>query len=270
MKITPLDIRRKEFKRSVRGYLDEDVDLFLDGVADELERLTKENGSLQDRVRALEEQAAGHTHIREALEKTLVAAQLQSEEIRSNAQKEGESILREAEVKAKAMVADLYSQTQKVQQTLIQLKLLEEDFRFKFRALLEGYLKLLSDGPVLLGDLRTDSDEGETAMRPPAEADGALVEAERDDDPTSETASVVSQPVQGEDPTQVADYLTEESAVGGGALVPEGRPPRLPKAGKSKSAPEDKGVYFGKLEDDPDDPFPGSDAGPARARDFEW
>jgi len=70
VKVTPLDIRRKEFKRSVRGYLEEDVDLFLDAVADEFERLSKENTDLQERMKALEEQVAGHAHVREALEKT--------------------------------------------------------------------------------------------------------------------------------------------------------------------------------------------------------
>ena len=102
MKVTPLDIRRKEFRRSVRGYLDEDVDGFLDAVADEVERVGKVNTELQDKVRSLEEQVSGHAHIREALEKTLVAAQLQSEEIRTTAQRESQSMLREAEAKAKA------------------------------------------------------------------------------------------------------------------------------------------------------------------------
>jgi cell division initiation protein len=67
VKVTPLDIRRKEFRRSVRGYLDEDVDVFLDTVADECERLAKMNTDLQERVRGLEEQVAGHSDIREAL-----------------------------------------------------------------------------------------------------------------------------------------------------------------------------------------------------------
>ena len=35
MKLTPLDIRHKEFKRAMRGYADVEVDEFLDEVADE-------------------------------------------------------------------------------------------------------------------------------------------------------------------------------------------------------------------------------------------
>jgi cell division initiation protein len=151
LKVTPLDIRRKEFKRSVRGYSDEEVDLFLDEVADEIERLFQGNVELQDRISRLEEQVAGHVQLRDALEKTLVTAQFQADETKANARKEGELILRDAELKARGIVSDSYSEIQRVQQALIQLKHLEEDFRFKFRSLLEGHLKLLDEAPINMG-----------------------------------------------------------------------------------------------------------------------
>jgi cell division initiation protein len=148
VKVTPLDIRRKEFKRSMRGYSDEEVDIFLDDVADEFERLFQENIEFQDRIQRLEEQLAGHAQLKDALEKTLVSAQLQADQLIANARKEAELILRDAELKARDIVNDSYVETREVQQTLVQLKRLEEEFRFKFRSLLEGHLKLLNDAPI--------------------------------------------------------------------------------------------------------------------------
>ena len=148
MKVTPLDIRRKEFKRSVRGYADEDVDLFLDEVADEFERLHQEIADLQERIRKLDEQVATHVQLKDALEKTLVSAQFHADETKANARKEAELILRDAELKARGIVSDSYSEVQKVQQALVQLKHLEEDFRYKFRSLLQGHLKLLAEAPI--------------------------------------------------------------------------------------------------------------------------
>ncbi len=171
MKITPLDIRRKEFRRSVRGYSDEEVDIFLDEVADEFERLFQENMELQDRAQRLDEQIAGHAQVRDALEKTLIAAQLQSEEIRTNAHKESELILRDAQLKARGIVNDSYSESQKAQQTLVQLKRLEEDFRFKFRSLLEGYLRLLDDAAIASTEASTAAaEQAQSAEAPTAEA----------------------------------------------------------------------------------------------------
>ncbi len=150
MKVTPLDIRRKEFKRSVRGYADEEVDLFLDEVADEFERLHKESAELLERLRRQEEQLTGHQQLREALEKTLVSAQLQADQTRANAQKESEALVRDAEAKARAVVAESYTEVQRVQQALVQLKQLEEDFRSKFQSLLEGHLRLLAEASLTL------------------------------------------------------------------------------------------------------------------------
>ena len=45
-------------------------------------------------------------------------------------------------------MSDSYSEVQKVQQALVQLKHLEEDFRFKFGSLLQGHLKLLAEAPL--------------------------------------------------------------------------------------------------------------------------
>src|SRR5450756_2961812 len=67
MKLTPLDIRHKEFKRGMRGYADVEVDEFLDEVADEFERVFKDNIDLGERVEALESQVSGYKRIEEAL-----------------------------------------------------------------------------------------------------------------------------------------------------------------------------------------------------------
>ncbi len=132
----------------MRGYSDEEVDIFLDEVADELEQLFQQNAELQDRLQRAEEQIATYSQVRDALEKTLISAQVQSEEIKAGARKESELILRDAQLKARSIVNDSYGETQEVQKALVGLKRLEEDFRFKFRSLLEGYLNLLNEVPI--------------------------------------------------------------------------------------------------------------------------
>jgi cell division initiation protein len=286
VKLTPLDIRRREFKRSVRGYLEEDVDVFLDAVADEFERLSKKNGDLEARTKALEEEVSGHAHVREALEKTLVAAQLQSEETKASAEKQSQAIIRDAEVKAKAVIDDLQEQVRTAQQTLMRLKLLEEDFRFKFRALLEGYLRLVVDGPILLSGLAAEEPAAQVGEAPPA-----LRTPEYDDSPTSETVEMAA--------VAPGDGRAEDTAGKAAAKAPA-RPPSLPRitpadgtnadltvetslatpgrqGGKKtkavkedRGAEKDEGVVFGRVESDPDDTFPGGDANLGKARDFKW
>lgn len=148
MKLTPLDIRHKEFKRGMRGYADVEVDEFLDEVADEFERVFKDNIDLGERVEALESQVLGYKRIEETLQKTLVSAQASADDLRQNSAKEGQLILHEAELKGRQLVNEAYSERQGIEQSMAKLKSAEQDFRFKFRQLLEGYLKHLEEAPA--------------------------------------------------------------------------------------------------------------------------
>ena len=47
MKLTPMDINNKEFKKGIRGYSVEEVDEFLDEVVENYEEVYKENSRLK-------------------------------------------------------------------------------------------------------------------------------------------------------------------------------------------------------------------------------
>ena len=148
MKLTPLDIRHKEFKRGMRGYADVEVDEFLDEVADEFEHLFKDNIDLGERVEALEAQLAGYKRMEETLQKTLISAQVSADDLKQNSAKEAELILHEAELKARQLVNEAYSERQAIEQSLAKLRSAEQDFSFKFRQLLEGYLWHIEETPA--------------------------------------------------------------------------------------------------------------------------
>jgi len=176
MKLTPLDIRHKEFKRGMRGYVDGEVDEFLDEIADEFERLFKENIELSERGEALQEKLDQYRNLEETLQNTLVAAQRSAEELKANAQKEAQLMLSEAELKARQMVNQSYADKQAVEKQIVVLRSSEEDFRFKFRSLLEGYTKQLAEADAESrkaaqfagqGDQIKDAMARDAASRPP-------------------------------------------------------------------------------------------------------
>ncbi len=156
MKLTPLDIRHKEFKRGMRGYADVEVDEFLDEVADEYERLFKENIDLNERVEALEDKVSQYKRIEETLQKTLVSAQQSAEELKANASKESQLILRDAELKARQMVSDLYSDRQNLEKQIQGLRGVEQDLRMRLRTMLQTFLKQLEDTPTVAAGAPAD------------------------------------------------------------------------------------------------------------------
>src|SRR3954468_23678039 len=94
--LTPLDVRRYEFGRSLRGYDAERVDQFREQVADELERISRINADLEEKARGFNEQLRGFRERDKAINEALVSAQQLRGEIREQADKEAQLILREA------------------------------------------------------------------------------------------------------------------------------------------------------------------------------
>jgi len=171
MKLTPLDIHHKEFGHSFKGYSEEQVDAFLDEVADEFERLFKENIDMNEKLEAANERVRSYQAIEASINATLLQAQRSSEEIVNKAGNEADSVLRDAELKAKEIIHNALQKKQTIANELIRIKQAEEDFRARYKSLLEGKLRdvdsvrLPDDVNVLLGD--TDGGVvGDVAVRP--------------------------------------------------------------------------------------------------------
>lgn len=106
--LTPLDVRKKrnDFRKGMRGYDTQEVDDFLEIVAERLEALVRENMQLKDRSHSLEKQVASQTEREEAVRDALVTAQGLRTEIREQAQREADKALEDARTEARRMVAE--------------------------------------------------------------------------------------------------------------------------------------------------------------------
>jgi cell division initiation protein len=72
MKITPLDIQQQKFKIRFRGFDPQEVDLFLEQIADGFESLLKENEKLQEEIRRLGNESQGYKKREEKMLKNLL------------------------------------------------------------------------------------------------------------------------------------------------------------------------------------------------------
>jgi cell division initiation protein len=101
MDVTARDIHDKQFHDAWRGYNQEEVDDFLDDVADALDDLARANASLTQRVGELEAAVATSRSTEEMLKKTLVTAQNAAEEAIAKAKARAEQLITEAEERAR-------------------------------------------------------------------------------------------------------------------------------------------------------------------------
>jgi cell division initiation protein len=98
-KLTPLDIHNKEFRKSFRGYCEDEVDEFLDLVVAEFERILRLNEDLQASIAGLESRLEHYKGLEETLKNAILLAQKAADEIR-------ESAVREAGITRKEAVMD--------------------------------------------------------------------------------------------------------------------------------------------------------------------
>ncbi|WP_281888091.1 DivIVA domain-containing protein [Paenibacillus sp. YYML68] len=144
MALTPLDIHNKEFGRSFRGYDEDEVNEFLDQVIKDYEALIRENKELQNQLASIQERLEHFSSIEETLSKTIIVAQEAADEVKSNAKKEAQLILKEAEKNADRIINDSLVKSRKVSVEIEELKKQASIYRTRFRTLVEAQLELLS------------------------------------------------------------------------------------------------------------------------------
>src|SRR5919206_3888487 len=145
MPIRPIDVRRKEFKNSLRGYDANQVDDFLDEVADEFERVFAENQRMSDEMTVLHERLQQFEELEASIREALVHAQQVAGDLRRNAGKEAELIVREAKEQAHRILADSSGRVERVQESYEVLRKAKQDFANDFRRLLRGYLAVMDN-----------------------------------------------------------------------------------------------------------------------------
>ena len=148
MAVKPIDVRRKEFKNSLRGYDANQVDDFLDEVADEFERSFSENQRMKEEISSLRGRLEQFEELEGAIREALVHAQQVARDLRQNANKEAELVVREAKEQAHRILADSSSRVERVQESYGVLQKAKQDFQNDFRHLLKSYLAVMENADV--------------------------------------------------------------------------------------------------------------------------
>ncbi len=161
--LTALDVRRYDFGNALRGYDRARVDQFRDQVAEELERMARVNQELETKARNFHEQLRAFRERDKALNEALVSAQQLRGEIRQQAEREAQLIVREAQAEAAKAVQHVRDDVRRAEEELQQLWRARRTYLAQLRHHLERQLTELhaaEDEPVpSFGQMREPSRE---------------------------------------------------------------------------------------------------------------
>lgn len=134
MKISALDIKKQEFKKSFKGYDVGEVEAYLDTVANELENLFRENESLKEKVNMLEAEKNNlnneiqiYRDNEKTFQKAIVKSQDMSEEVLENAKKRAELITKEAEIMSNKIRLQAKEEIMNLREELEDLRIKNEN-----------------------------------------------------------------------------------------------------------------------------------------------
>jgi cell division initiation protein len=145
MRITPHDIRQQQFTvRMFRGFDPQEVDAFLEDVADDYEALLKETQLLKEQLAAQEERQRGVLERERTLQETLVTTQRLVEEMKAAAKREADLIVREAELRGEKAVEAARGEEAKIRVEIQDLKRTRRQVSEELLATLERYHRLLA------------------------------------------------------------------------------------------------------------------------------
>ena len=143
--ITPLELEKNEFKKTLGGYSRKSVDSFFVKVNEDYEKLYKENIELKDRIALLNEGISQYKAMEDVLKNSMIAAQNAAEEIKRNAQEKAENILQEAEFLAQKNrefsnqeVIDKKNEMEKIRQEMAV-------YKSKLESIIKSQLELLKE-----------------------------------------------------------------------------------------------------------------------------
>ena len=145
VKLTPVDITNKEFRKMLRGYDPEEVDEFLDQVVEDFEELFKENSLLKEKINAMNEKIEHYSKIESTIQNTLLLAQNAAEQAKISSQKEADMVVKHANDSAKKILDKAHNDVISITHEYDRLKQEFVKFRAKFRNFITVQMETFED-----------------------------------------------------------------------------------------------------------------------------
>ena len=143
MKILPMDIQRQSFGQKFRGFDREEVRAYLAIVAEEVAALQSERDRLDQEVRNLNGLLDEHRQREVILKNTLITSQRVTEEIKENARKQAENVVKEAELQGDKLIELAQSRAHEVERAILDLRGWRSSLRTDIRAFVARVTQLL-------------------------------------------------------------------------------------------------------------------------------
>jgi len=144
MRLSPLDIKKQEFTRTLRGYDQAEVQAFIDMLAGQWEALLAEQRRTEEKVHELKTKMEHYQKVEEALQETLLTARESSQQVLENARQEAAILVKKAIGESEDLTRDALRQRNQLLQEIQERVSRRDEIVARLRAFLTSETALLS------------------------------------------------------------------------------------------------------------------------------
>lgn len=153
--LTPMDIHDHQFKKSFRGYNENEVDDFLDRIVSDYEKILRENDRLKNSLSAVEREMDQYRKLEKSINDTLLMAQRTADEVISAAKRNGDemkentarecqTIREQARFEAKQQIDSAIAKRDAILSEYDKTIREKKSFLFKMRTTIEAELAIIN------------------------------------------------------------------------------------------------------------------------------
>ena len=143
MRVTPIDIIKKEFRSTRNGFDRQDVESFLKDVRSTLEELLNENQRLRELVALRDEEIAELRGEETSIKDTLLLARRLTEDLERRARREADLIIGEARLEAQKIIMATADERRDLQREIVELQSQKVRMIAEIEAVLSAHSQML-------------------------------------------------------------------------------------------------------------------------------
>lgn len=230
--ITPMDIHNKTFSRQIRGYSQDEVNSFLEELAQDYERIYREHREMEEEMDTIKTKLRNYEKMEATMSNTLVMAQETADNVKKNAHKEAELSIREAQNEAHKIVSDAETARRRMNADILKT---QGDMNLYIEKLLSNFKSALSLIEAAKAAQAPQPVEDGTAPKAAPAPEAAPAETSAAEAAPSEAAAPEAEPAE-EEKEAPADKEEEQAA--GGNLFDQAAATVAPA--EEKAAPSDE------------------------------
>lgn len=156
--LSPIEIKKQEFSKTLRGYDPDEVRNFLESISLELEKISEDNRAQQIELEKLRAELSTYSRMEKNMNDAMVSAEKALSNARSESERESDLLRREAKIEAENILRDALNRADEIGQEIQSLEMRRNSFVRKWKHMLSSEIEML----CLLDEIDTFPDQLDT------------------------------------------------------------------------------------------------------------